>query len=101
MGYAGDKFDARVGSDKAAKNGDAGIAEVSNMGLGSGDDMEIGSAGTSGKGDGTGVDRVVVSLAGSGVTHTFLGGGSSLSLLIHSWNGAHSYIVACQHFWML
>jgi len=71
------------------------------MGLGSGDDIEIGSAGTSGKGDGTGVDGVVVSLAGSSVTHTFSGGRSSSSLLICSWNGTHSYMVACQHFWML
>jgi hypothetical protein len=42
MGYMGDKVSARAGSDKAAGDGDAGIMEVSNMGLGSRDDMEMG-----------------------------------------------------------
>jgi hypothetical protein len=102
MGCTGDEVGAGAGSDKAAGDGDAGVTEVSNMGLGSRDDMEMGSAGTSSKGDGAGVGRVVVYSAGSGIARTFSERGrSSLSLLIHGWNGTCNHMVACWHFWML
>jgi hypothetical protein len=102
MGCTGDEVSAGAGSDKVAGDGDAGIVEVSDMGLGSRDDAEMGSAGTFGKGDGTGMDGVVVSSAGGGIACIFSGrGGSSSSLLIHSRNGARSHMVACRHFWML
>jgi hypothetical protein len=42
MGCVSDEVSARVGSDKAARDGDAGVTEGSNMGLGSGDDTEMG-----------------------------------------------------------
>jgi hypothetical protein len=42
MGCMGNKVGAGAGSDKAAGDEDAGITEVSNMGLGSGDDVEMG-----------------------------------------------------------
>ena len=88
-----------AGDGAVMGNGGVGRSEV---GLGSQDNVERGLAGSSGRGDGTGVNGVVVSSAGGGVTPACLGRGeSSLSLLIRSRNGACSHIAACRHFWML
>ena len=106
---AADKVDGAVGDEgvvaccagdgAAIGNGGAGRSEVV---LGSGDDMERGLAGSSGRGDGAGVGWVAMSAAGGGVARAWSGrGGSSSSLLIRSRNGACSHMAVCRHFWML
>jgi hypothetical protein len=106
---AADKVDGAVGDEgvvacyagdsAAIGNGGTGRSEVV---LGSGDDVERGLAGSSGRGDGAGVGWVAMSTAGGGVAHACSGRGrSSSSLLICSWNGARSHMAACWPFWML
>jgi hypothetical protein len=101
-GIRGWRFDAAV--DKV--DGAVGDEGVVGRCAGNGAVTGIGGTGRTavsiGRGDGAGMDGVVVSSAGMGVAHACLGrGGSSSSLLIRSQNGARSHMAACRHFWML
>ena len=95
-----------VGSDVAAGDDVVGDEGVVGCCAGNGAVMGDGGAGRTavsiGRGDGACVGGVVISLAGGGITYMCLGrGGSPSSILIHGWNGAHSHMAACWHFWML